>query len=139
MTDGWASAPRCTLRQPLRSGAVRAELKSLDSAEAPEGLASFQPAEPERFALAVGATIGPAGGEGGDLFYFHVVTAGWLADNPPPKGFEFLRDLLVTGWDYETVRRAISDRCLHVEGRDWNEIATKLSRCAHWEFEDYQE
>jgi hypothetical protein len=119
--------------------AMRAELKSLDSADAPQGLASFQPADPSSFALTVGATIGPAGGEGGDLFYFHIVTAAWLADNPPPKGFEFLRGLLVTRWDYETVRRAISDLCLRVEGRDWNEIAIKLSRSAHWEFEDYHE
>jgi hypothetical protein len=135
----WASVPQCTLRQPLRSGTVRAELKSLDSVGAPHGLASFQPADPANFALAVAATVGPAGGEGGDLFYFRVVTAAWLADNPPPKGFEFLRDVLVTRWDYETFRRAISDLCLHAEGRDWNEIATKLSRSAHWEFEDYRE
>ena len=75
-------------------------------------------------------------GHGGDLFYFTVVTAGWLADNPPPKGFEFARALLVTRWDYETVRRAISDLSLHTEGRDWSEVATKLSRHARWEFED---
>ena len=115
---------------------MRAELRTLDSADAPGGLATFVPTDPERFAIAVGATIGPPGAEGGDLFYFNVVTAGWLAEHPPPKGFEFLRVLLVTRWDYETVRRAISDLCVRTAGNDWNEVATKLSRAAHWEFED---
>lgn len=118
---------------------MRAELKSFDSADAAEGLDQFQPPDPEAFALSVCATVGPAGGEGGDLFYFDVVTAAWLAENPPPKGFEYLRHLLVTRWNYELVRRAISDLCLHTDGADWNEIATKLSRHAHWEFEDYRE
>ncbi len=55
------------------------------------------------------------------------------------EGFEYPRRLLVTRLDYELVRRAISDLCLHTEGADWNEIATKLSRHPHWEFEDYRE
>src|SRR5438874_13610459 len=113
---------------------MRAELRTLDSADAPEGLSSFAPSDPERFSIAIAATVGPAGGEGGDLFYFNVVTAAWLADHPPSKGFEFLRDLLVTRWDYETVSRAISDLCSHTEGGAWSEIATKLSRNAHWAF-----
>jgi hypothetical protein len=118
---------------------MRAELRSLDSADAPGGLSSFAPADPERVSIAVAATIGPAGGEGGDLFYFNIVTAAWLAEHPSEKGFEFMRDLLVTRWDYATVNRAISDLCFHTEGEDWSEIATKLSRSAHWEFEDYRE
>jgi len=32
-------------------------------------LRPFVPADPERFSIAVAATVGPAGGEGGDLFY----------------------------------------------------------------------
>jgi hypothetical protein len=27
----------------------------------------------------------------------------------------------------------------NIEGRDWNEVATKLGRLAHYEFEDYVE
>jgi hypothetical protein len=118
---------------------MRAELRGLDSADVPEGLSSFAPPDPERFSIAIAATVGPVGGEGGEIFYFNVVTAAWLAEHPPPKGFEFMRDLLVTRWDYATVSRAISNLCFHTEGKDWNEIATKLSRAAHWEFEDYRE
>ena len=45
----------------------------------------------------------------------------------------------VTHWDYDVVLRAISDLCLHTKGESWTEIATKLSRYSHWEFEDYRE
>jgi Immunity protein 8 len=136
---GWASAQECPPSVASTIRTMHAELRALDSVDAPDGLAAFAPPDPERVAIAVGATIGLPDVEGGDLFYFNVVTAAWLADNPPPKGFEFARNLLVTRWDYETVRRAISDLCLRAEGRDWQEVATKLSRAAHWEFEDYRE
>ena len=133
-------SPGATNLKPMdKPEAVRAELKSLDSADAVDGLDHFQPADPSVFSLSIGATIGLAGEEGGDLFYFNVATAAWFANDPPPKGFEFLRHLLVTRWDYELVRRAISDLCRRTEGHDWNEVAAKLSRHAHWEFEDYSE
>lgn len=118
---------------------VRAELKSLDSADAPEGLADFKPDDPDKFGISVAAVVGPSGGTGGELFYF-ACSARWLIANPPEKGFAYMRGhLLVTRWDAALVHRAISDLCRRTEGRDWNEIATKLSRYGAWEFEDYRE
>ena len=119
---------------------MRAELRDLDSADAPEGLAAYRPEDPESFCLAVGATIGPEGGEGGDLFYFSVCTAKWLVQEPPPKGFEFLHGYLrLEHWDFELVLRTIRDLCLHTEGKDWNEVATELSRYGSWEFANYKD
>lgn len=118
---------------------MRAELRGLDSADAPGGLEAFAPDDPDVFALAVGASIGPAGGDGADLFYFHVCSPGWIEANPPPKGFEFMHGYLVLSrWDHKIVERAVSDLCLRTEGADWREVATKLSRYGSWEFEDYQ-
>ncbi len=118
---------------------VRAELKSLDSVAAVEGFDRFSPHDQKRFGISVVATVGPHGEEGGELFYFDVVTASWLADDQTPKGFAFRRILLVSRWDHDMVRRAISDLCRRTEGESWDEIATKLSRFGHWEFEDYAE
>jgi hypothetical protein len=119
---------------------VRAELRGLDSAEAPDGPASFRPDDPEVFALAIGASIGAAGEQGADIFYFHVCSPRWIETNPPPKGFEFMHGYLVLPrWDSGIVERAIGDLCLHTEGADWQEVATKLSRHGSWEFEDYRE
>jgi hypothetical protein len=130
---------------PERRGAtnirhVRAELRSLDSTEAQDGLASFRPDDPEAFLLSVAAQVGPGEGHGEELFYFNVCTAQWLAENPPPKGFHFLHSYLLVGrWDYDVVEHAISDLCRRSEGEDWHEIAVKLSRYGAWEFADYRE
>lgn len=119
---------------------VHAELRSLDSADAPEGLAAWQPADPEDFAVQVGALVGPAGEEGGELFYFTVCSARWLGKNAPPKGFAFMHGhVLLPHWNAEIVERAIADLCRRTEGDDWPEVAEKLSRYADWEFADYRE
>jgi len=117
---------------------MRAELKTLDSVDAPLGLASFTPEDPDNFAIEVAATVGSPDAPGGDLFFFSVCTAAWLQSHGGAKGFVFLHGhLLVTRWNYEIVHRAISDLCRHTEGKDWDEVATALSRYGHWEFESY--
>lgn len=135
--------PECSRghsEEPRYHPCVRAELKSLDSADAPAGLDEFDPPDPESFALAVGATISPEGGEGGDLFYFLVCSPGWLKANPPEKGFAFLHGhLLLERWDYKLVERAIGDLCRGAEGSDWNEVAGQLRLYGDWEFENYRE
>ena len=129
-----------TLRGSPTIRSVRGELRNLDSVDAPESLAGFRPSDPQSFELAIAATIGPEGGEGGDLFYFTVCTADWLNANPPTKGFAFLHGhVLVERWDYELVKRAIGDLCLHTHGSNWDEIATKLCLYGDWEFADYRE
>jgi hypothetical protein len=133
-------SPERSHRAGTTIGPVRAELRSLDSADAPHGLDSFQPDDSERFAIAIGAVIGPPNTAGGDLFYFTACSARWLADNPPEKGFEFMHGyVLLIRWDYDLLQRAIADLCRRTEGGDWTEVATKLSRYGAWEFEGYKE
>jgi hypothetical protein len=111
---------------------VRADLVHLVAEAPPEG---------DDFGVVVTAYIGPAGGEGAELFELTVCTSGWLAENvATPKGFAFLRHhLVVDRWDEALVERAVRDLCLRNEGDTWNEVATKLSRYAYWEFEDYRD
>ena len=119
---------------------MRADLKSLDSVDAPAGIATFKPDDSETFAITIGAVVGPSDGPGGELFYFSACTAGWLRANPPEKGFAFLHGhILLSHWDPDLVHRAISDLCHRTVGGDWNEVAIKLSRYGSWEFEDYRE
>lgn len=116
---------------------MRAELKGLDA----DGgdLRAFRP-DAERFALAVTASIGPAGDEGTEQFLFTVCSPSWLAGQELPKGFAFQRHtLVVERWNLDLVERAIADLCRRAEGETWTEIATKLSRFGSWEFEDYRE
>jgi hypothetical protein len=65
---------------------MRAELRQLDSPDAPEGLESYYPGNPECFVLLVAAHIGPLGEEGEELFHFTVCTARWLVAHPHRKG-----------------------------------------------------
>jgi hypothetical protein len=116
---------------------MHAELRGLYSPDVPEGLEAFSPEDAECFNLLVGAFIGPADNGGEDLFYFSVCTATWLAEHPPPKNFEFLRNtILMNRWDHSTLHRAITDLCRRAEGPDWDAVALHLSRYGLWELED---
>ena len=119
---------------------MRADLRGLDTADAPGGdLRAYQPGDAAHFALAITASIGATGETGAELFQFTVCSPSWLAEDPLPKGFAFLRHtLVVERWDPDIVERAMRDLCLRTEGDNWNEIAVSLSRFGHWEFEDYR-
>ena len=120
---------------------IHAELRSLTSTDVPNDLSTFLPKNPAVFHLVVSAVVGASDDpRGGDLFSFHVCTGEWLVENPPPKGFEFMRHYLrLERWDYDVLVRAISDLCLRTEGEDWPEVATRLGRFGAWEFEDYRD
>lgn len=119
---------------------MRAELRDLHSADVPAGLEAFTPPDARAFSVAVEATIGPAGSDGGELFQFEVVGPDWFGVNPPGKGFRWGRHFLILDrWDYSVLHRVIADLCRHSEGRDWAEVAGKIARYGLWEFEDYRE
>lgn len=121
---------------------MHAVLRSLDSpALDPDTLDSYVPPIADDFGVLVSALIGPDDGEGEEIFYVTVCSPTWLAraamaENA--KGFEFVRHrLVVERWDPQLFHRAVSDLCSHASGSDWSEVANKLSRYLHWEFEDY--
>jgi hypothetical protein len=117
---------------------MRAELKELECTDLDVLLEDWVPEDPWCFMLPVVAHIGRAGQEGADLFNLTVCTARWLAANPPPKDFAFLRHhLLLSRWDYAVLERAVGDLARNTEGAGWDEIGGKLARYGRWEFEDY--
>lgn len=119
---------------------MQATLRRLHSPDAPDGLATFAPDDPERFSMLVQALVGPADSEGEESFDFTVSSPDLIAaEAADGKGFVFPRHRLVlTHWDPALVQRAIEDLVQRTEGKDWREIATKLSRFGRWEFEDYR-
>lgn len=69
---------------------VRAELRSLDSPDAPDlDPADYTPDDPMYVGLPVTALIGPKGERGEELFYFYVCTPQWLADDIPGDGYRW--------------------------------------------------
>jgi Immunity protein 8 len=120
---------------------MHAELRGMYSPDVLQcDLTAWRPHDGDCFAIAIGAFIGPSEAPlGEELFTFTVCTPIWLASHVSPKGFEFLRGvILVSSWDYSTVERAIRDLCLRTEGDTWDEVTQMLDRYVRWEFDDYR-
>jgi hypothetical protein len=118
---------------------MRAGLRGFSSSDVPD-LEAWRPDDAECFELQLTAFIGPDSGGGEEMFDFRVCTAAWLAENPPPKNFEFLSNTILMGrWEYEALNRAPGDLRFRTEGGDWKQIATRLSRYGRWQYEDYRE
>ena len=103
-------------------------------------LATWSPEDPDAFQILVAAEIGPASSPGADVFYIDVCSAKWLAQESFEKGFRWGHSyLFLSRWDYSVLWRAIDDLARQTSGRDWDEIALKLSRFCDWEFAGYEE
>ncbi|MBW3086325.1 hypothetical protein KEM60_02538 [Austwickia sp. TVS 96-490-7B] len=82
---------------------------------------------------------GPEGGLGEESFDVIVCNLGWLAE-------KVSRDTVVDGrhrlvverFDWPVLRSYIERHVRQCEGATWVEVAEKLARFGHWEFEDYQ-
>ena len=115
---------------------MRAEIRYLHTPDIDP--ATFVPDDPKRFAFLVQMIAGPAGAEGEESFDFEVCTPGWLhelirRDGPVNGRHHVIIDTF--NWPaLQTYFQKLVSRC---QGQDWHEIATKLSRYGHWEFEDY--
>ncbi len=109
---------------------------------APASLEDYVPPLPSDFVIFVQAEVGPSDGEGSEVFGVSVCSPDGLsrtAMSGSHKGFAFVRHrLVVERWDTVVIRRAIEDICRHSNGDTWDEVARKLGRYMHWEFEDYE-
>ena len=116
---------------------MKANLRSLSTSDG-NPLADITAEDPNNFAIAVRAFIGPRDGPGEESFDLLVVAPAWLAEHPGEKGVRWGRHLLILNrWDASVVGRAISDIVGRVEGRTWPEVSAALSCFADWEFDNY--
>jgi hypothetical protein len=101
---------------------------------------------PDDFFITITARIGPKGERGPkgepaeDVFYFLVCSPKWLVHSLSEKPFVFGRHYLILNhYNYDKIWTIISSFCKQISGSTWTEVATKLARYGHWEFEDYRE
>lgn len=116
---------------------MKAELKRIHSPDA--DLDVYYPDDPENFSLFLQLMIGPEGEDSEESFDILICTPKWILDNKKLEGVVLGRHMMIVfEYDFSIIKSVIFEQCQKCVGFDWQEISTKLSRFAHWEFEDYQ-
>ncbi|EFE97194.1 immunity 8 family protein [Serratia odorifera] len=116
---------------------MKAILRGMWVDSADFSLESYQPDEKDCFILLVNIKIGPESEIGSDYFQVNICTPEWLCKHQWLP--ELMRHtLLVRKYDLDEITKTITDYIDQCEGKDWMEIAQKLSRVFAWEYEDYQ-
>ncbi len=106
-------------------------LKSLGS---PDLLDGSMPADPEHCRIAMTATIGSEGTDGGDLFNFTVVTPKALRSDEASWG----RGLLIMpSFSWQAVTRMLERLLRHASRESWQASAAELNKELLWEFDNY--
>jgi hypothetical protein len=114
---------------------MRAIIKSIHSDDV--DLATFVPDRNDCFGLDVLIDIGPEHEAGIDYFRVFVCTPLWLTENVwLPKWGRHM--LIVRKFELLSIRSMVDKYLSECDGKEWNEIALKISRILAWEFEDYQ-
>ncbi len=119
--------------------AIQAELRFLFSPDA-DPLKDYHPAGP--FGILVMAIVGPRDSEGEESFDFMLCTPDWFERDRLGEGagiaigrhFVFVRE-----FNYQALELFVAKYCAQCRGRTWAEVAEKVARLGHWEFEDYSD
>jgi immunity protein 8 of polymorphic toxin system len=113
---------------------IRAALRFLHSPDA-DPLRDFLPVGP--FVILVQAIIGPADEPGEESFDIMVCTPEWFGSNMKDNVAIGRHHLFVKEFSYTRLEKFVRDYCTQCDGNSWRDVAEKLSRLGHWEFEDY--
>src|SRR5688572_11497123 len=108
-------------------------LKSLGSADLANGA---MPADPAHCRVSMTATIGSEGTDGGDLFYFTVVTPKALLSDEPVWGRGLL---IVPTFSWLAVTRLLDRLLRHASRETWQASAAELNKELLWEFDNYKD
>lgn len=117
---------------------MKARIRKYHSPDVPD-LQKYRPTEPNCFAFLLQVMISPEDSAGEESFDLLVCTPRYLESKLDHEGMPmFGRHLLIVrNYDFAAIQKLIENYCNALEERDWNGLATKLSRIGHWEFEDY--
>ena len=100
----------------------------------------FSPTDPENFSFLLELMVGPENADGAEIFDVQVCTPKWflstMKKNDVILGRHFL---IVLEYDFDRIINRVRHLIETCTGNNWDEVAEKVSRIGHWEFEDYNE
>jgi len=117
---------------------VRAAVRNIELDPDPRQL----PADPADFLLLARLLVGPSNGPGEESFDVEVCSPEWLAQHCVTEGFVDGRHrviITVDAFSEAGLRSFLTRRVESSSGTTWLEVAEKVARIGHWEFEDYSE
>jgi Immunity protein 8 len=79
----------------------------------------------------------PSDGPGEESFDFMLCTPEWFASNMTDEIMWGRHYAFMKRYNYAELERRVRDYCASCQGESWNEVALKVARVGHWEFEDY--
>ena len=116
---------------------MKAEIRGYHSPDV--DLENWTPDNLGCFGFLLQVFVGPQGADGEESFDFIVGTPSWL-EQIYGRGAVVLghSHVIVFEYEFEKIRHAIERLVSHVEGDDWEGIATRIARYGAWEFDDYE-
>jgi hypothetical protein len=102
-------------------------------------LEEYLPENPKCFGLWIELRVGPSDLEGGHDYRILVCTPEWIEKEYSCQKAVWGRHMLIVfNYDLDQIKEKIYNYVTSCTGKDFWEIAIKVSRIAAWEFEDYQ-
>lgn len=116
---------------------MKATLKQIHSPDI--DLDKYWPIDESNFGFLLELSVGLENSKGADIFQLMVCTPDWLKNRNELSKTTWLRHmLLVSEYDIQKITAEINRQIDAIEADSWTDIAVKLGRFCHWEFEDYR-
>jgi Immunity protein 8 len=101
-------------------------------------LETYVPEDPTNAGIWIRALVGPRDDVGEESFDICVCTPLWLLAQCERDGFVLGRHrLIVSSYVPDRVRKTLTNLIEECGGESWQEVAEKVARVGHWEFENY--
>ena len=115
---------------------MKAEVRRFHSPDITD-LDAYMPPDPTNFAFQLQVMAGPKGAAGEESFDLEVCTPAWLNERlRTDKVVMGRHHLIVADYNWNRISAFITKWVGNREGDTWQEVALKVGRLGHWEFED---
>jgi len=135
LPGGWV--PEALLNIIVVLDYMKALIKSIWSDSVTVSLEDYVPEDSDHFGLWLEFRVGLETSAAADDFRVLVCTPDWIKQELDCKPVWARHVLLVARFDLPVILAELQSLVARCSGPDWPSIATKLSRYAAWEFEDY--